>query len=77
MKNGVSINDYFAQTLTIANKMRMYGEKVYDYVVCSVEESHNLDSMTIDELQSSLLMHEQQMNGHNSYEEHALKVVKK
>ncbi|RDX68751.1 hypothetical protein CR513_52220, partial [Mucuna pruriens] len=66
LKNGESINDYFAQTLTIANKMRMFGEKMsdlsiiekilrsmtvrYDYVVCSIEESHNLDSMTVDEL---------------------------
>jgi hypothetical protein len=31
----------------------------YDYVVCSIEESHDLDSMTVDELQSSLLVHEQ------------------
>ncbi|RDX73620.1 hypothetical protein CR513_46744, partial [Mucuna pruriens] len=91
MKNGESINDYFAQTLTIANKMRMYGEKVFDlsiiekilcsmtlrynYVVCSIEESHNLDSMTVDELQSSLLVHEQRMNDHNSHEEQVLKVV--
>ncbi|KAJ1417726.1 gag-polypeptide of LTR copia-type [Sesbania bispinosa] len=67
MKNGESINDYFARTLIIANKMRMYGEMVsnlsviekilrsmtlrYDYVVCSIEESHDLDSMTVDELQ--------------------------
>jgi len=26
MKNVESINDYFARTLIIANKMRMYGE---------------------------------------------------
>jgi hypothetical protein len=91
MKSGESVNDYFAQTLTIANKMRMYGEQMseltviekilrsmtsrYDYVVCSIEESHDLDSMTVDELQSSLLVHEQRMNGHNSHEEQVLKVT--
>ncbi|RDY12787.1 hypothetical protein CR513_02368, partial [Mucuna pruriens] len=69
----------------------MYGEKVfdlsvietilhsmtlrYDYVVCSIEESHDLNSMTIDELQSNLLELEQRMNGHNSHEEQALKVA--
>ncbi|RDX68755.1 hypothetical protein CR513_52217, partial [Mucuna pruriens] len=47
----------------------------YDYVVCSIEESQNLDSMIVDELQSSLLVHEQRMNGHNSHEEQALKVA--
>lgn len=33
MKNGESVNDYFARTLTIANKMRMYGEQVSDLSV--------------------------------------------
>ncbi|KAJ1381735.1 Zinc finger, CCHC-type [Sesbania bispinosa] len=91
MKNGESINDYFSRTLIIANKMRMYGKKVsnlsviekilrsmtlrYDYVVCSIEESHDLDSMTVDELQSSLLVHEQRMNGHNSHEDQVLNVA--
>ena len=74
MKTGESVNEYFAKTLTIANKMRLHGEKLidvlviekilrsmtskFDYVVCSIEESHDLDSMSIDELQSSLLVHE-------------------
>lgn len=69
----------------------MYGEQVsdlvviekilrsmtfrYDYVVCSIEESHDLDTMTVDELQSSLLVHEQRMNGHNSPEEQVLNVA--
>ncbi|KAI5422934.1 hypothetical protein KIW84_046088 [Lathyrus oleraceus] len=48
----------------------------YDYVVCSIEESHVLDSMTVDELQSSLLIHEQRMNGHNSHEERVFKVTR-
>ena len=55
MKVGESVNEYFARTLTIANKMRVHGEKIEDvvviekilrsmtpkfnYVVCSIEES--------------------------------------
>lgn len=55
MKVGESVNEYFARTLTIANKMRVHGEKMVDvvviekilrsmtpkfnYVVCSIEES--------------------------------------
>ncbi|CAL9016699.1 unnamed protein product [Prunus brigantina] len=46
----------------------------YDYVVCSIEESNDLDALTIDELQSSLLVHEQRMKAH-VVEEHALKVT--
>jgi len=33
----------------------------FNYVVCSIEESNDMKSMTIDELQSSLLVHEQRM----------------
>ncbi|CAL9019603.1 unnamed protein product [Prunus brigantina] len=34
----------------------------FDYVMCSIEESNNIDEMSIDELQSSLLVHEQRIN---------------
>ena len=90
MKEGESVDKYFARTLTIANKMKIHGESMkqlaiiekilrsmtsrFDYVVCSVEESNDLDTLTIDELQSSLLVHEQRMNGHGR-DEQALKVT--
>jgi transposase InsO family protein len=90
MKDGENIDDYFGRTLTIANKMKSHGERMeqiviiekilrsmtakFDYVVCSIEESNNLAEMTIDELQSSLLVHEQRMKGHKE-EEQVLKVM--
>ncbi|RDX67095.1 hypothetical protein CR513_54068, partial [Mucuna pruriens] len=90
MEEGESINDYFAQTLTIANKMKANGENKgnvaivekilrsmtpkFDYVVCFIEESKDTDTLTIDELQSSLVVHEQGMTSHVE-EEHALKVA--
>ncbi|XP_022852868.1 uncharacterized protein LOC111374431 [Olea europaea var. sylvestris] len=90
MKVGESMNEYFARTLTIANKMRNHGEKTtnvvviekmlrfmstkFEYVVCSIEESNDLDNLSIDELQSSLLVHEQRMNSH-AMKEQALKVT--
>ncbi|ONH89622.1 hypothetical protein PRUPE_8G004800 [Prunus persica] len=46
----------------------------FDYVVCSIEASKDLDNLSIDELQSSLLVHEQRMNGH-AMEEQAWKVA--
>ncbi|MCI60173.1 retrovirus-related Pol polyprotein from transposon TNT 1-94, partial [Trifolium medium] len=63
--------------MTIANKMTSYGERVeqvtvvekvlrsmparFNYVVCSIEESNDVTALTIDELQSSLIVHEQRM----------------
>ena len=80
MKAGESVNEYFARTLIIANKMKANGENKgdvvvvekilrsmtpkFDYVVCSIEESKDTDTLTIDELQSSLLVHEQLMSSH-------------
>ncbi|CAL2265082.1 unnamed protein product [Prunus armeniaca] len=90
MKEGETVDNFFACTLTIANKMKAHGETMsqttinekvlrsmtskFDYVVCSIEESNDLNTLNIDELQSSLLVHEQRMNGHLG-EEQALKVT--
>ncbi|CAN6685906.1 unnamed protein product [Malus baccata var. baccata] len=87
MKPGETVNEFFGRTLTIANRRRINGDKLtdveviekilrsmtskFDYVVCSIEESKDLDILSIDELQSSLLVHEQQMIGHG-VEEQAL-----
>lgn len=66
MKVGESVLDFFSRTMTIANKMRINGEKMEDvtimekilrsmtpkfnYVVCSIDESKDIDSLSIDEL---------------------------
>ena len=70
MKVGEIKNEYFARTLTIANKMKANGETLgdvsiienflrsltlkFDYVGCSIEESKDIDILTIDELQMPL-----------------------
>jgi len=75
MKEGESVNEYLARTFIIVNKMKASGEamedglvvekilrsmtKKFNYVVCSIEESKDTNIMSIDELQSSLLVHEQ------------------
>ncbi|XP_068307617.1 uncharacterized protein [Pyrus communis] len=90
MKAGEIVNDYFGRTLVIANKMRLHGERMedmviiekilrsmtskYDYVVCSIEESNDLDALSIDELQSSLLVHEQRVS-RQVVDEQALQVT--
>ena len=74
MKKGETVNAYFARVLSIANKMKAYGENLnetmitkkilrsmfskFNYVVGSIEESNNMTTMTIDELHSSFLVHE-------------------
>ncbi|KAJ8770604.1 hypothetical protein K2173_018095 [Erythroxylum novogranatense] len=45
----------------------------FDYVVCSIEESHDTSILSIDDLHSSLLVNEQRMSTHVE-EEHAFKV---
>jgi len=90
MKTGENITDYFAKVMTVASKMRIYGEQMRDvtivekilrsltdrfnYIVCSIEESKDIDVLSIDELQSSLIVHEQKFQKHNM-EEQALKVT--
>ncbi|XP_057957109.1 uncharacterized protein LOC131150423 [Malania oleifera] len=85
MKSKESMTDYFSRTMTIANKMRIHGNKITDvtiiekilrsmtikfnYVVCSIEESKDTNSMFINELQSSLLVHEQKMNQQDKEEQ--------
>ena len=91
MKDNETVNEYFSRTLAIANKMTAHGESMgqtkvvekvlrsmtskFNYVVCSIEESNDVTALTIDELQSSLLVHEQRMQYTlEKDEEQALKV---
>ncbi|GMY20386.1 ADP glucose pyrophosphorylase large subunit 1 [Fagus crenata] len=90
MRSGEGVTEYFSRVMTVANKMRIYGEEMQDvkvvekilrsltekfnYVVCSIEESKDIDALTVDELQSSLIVHEQKFQKRNG-EEQALKVT--
>ena len=89
MKEDESVTSYFVRTMVIANKMRFHGEKMedvvivekvlqsmapkFDYVVCSTTESKDVETLSLDELQSSLLVHEQNMNRDSTTKEQALK----
>ena len=90
MKERELVNEYLARILVISNKMKANGEDVknvavvekvlrsmtpkFNYVVCSIEESKDTSMLSIDELQSNLLVHEQRMSN-IVHEEHALKVT--
>ncbi|XP_050104705.1 uncharacterized protein LOC126584338 [Malus sylvestris] len=84
MKNGESVNEYIGKAMSMANKMRIHGHKIEDnevmekilrsmdpkfnYVVYSIEESNDIEDMSIDQLQNSLLVHEQKLNRGGSQE---------
>lgn len=74
MKETETIEEYFKRVLAITNQMRSNGEVMdntkvvekilrtlnekFTYVVVSIEESKDIESITLDELQSSLGVHE-------------------
>ncbi|GAA0168384.1 hypothetical protein LIER_23111 [Lithospermum erythrorhizon] len=78
MKKGETIESYFAIVNTVSNRLRNNGddmsevkivEKIlrtmtdeFTYVVVSIEESNDIEAMTMDELQSTLFTHEQKLN---------------
>ena len=88
MRSGEGVIKYFSRVMTMANKMRIYGEAMQDvkvvgkilrsltekfnYVVCFIEESKDIDALTIDELQSSLIVHKHKFK-RRKCEEQALK----
>ncbi|KAL0350102.1 UNVERIFIED_CONTAM: hypothetical protein Sradi_4159400 [Sesamum radiatum] len=71
--------------MAITNKMRIFGDKSEDiiiiekilrsltpkfnFVVCAIEESKNIDKLSLDELQSSLLVHEQKFKQQDNEEQ--------
>ncbi|GAA0147365.1 hypothetical protein LIER_07085 [Lithospermum erythrorhizon] len=75
MKKEENIEDYFGRVNMVCNKLRSNGEDMndskivhkilrtltdkYTYVVVSIEESRDIEGITVDELQSSLSTHEQ------------------
>lgn len=90
MKEGETVDAYFARTLIIANKMKVHKERMmhitivkmilksmtskFNYVVCSIKKSNDLSVMILDELQSNLLVHERRMQGQKE-EEHVLDII--
>lgn len=89
MKEGDTITEYFSRFMVVANDMRNLGEDMPDdkvvekilrtlvekftYVVCAIEESKDIKELFVDELQSSLLVHEQNLSKHIG-DEHALRM---
>ncbi|XP_068472908.1 uncharacterized protein [Phaseolus vulgaris] len=91
MKEGETITEYFSRVMTVANNMRNNGETIQDtqivekilrtlterfnYIVVSIEESNDINCLSVDELQSSLIVHEQKFRKRINEEEQVLKVT--
>ncbi|XP_014495032.1 uncharacterized protein LOC106756949 [Vigna radiata var. radiata] len=91
MKVGEMVTDYIARVMVVAIDTRNCGEdmtdtkivekimrtltKNYDYIVCSIKEAQDTDKLTIDVLQSSLLVHEQKLLRRKGGDEQALKIT--
>jgi hypothetical protein len=77
MKDGESVSDYFSRLLVIMNGLKRNNEKVndirvvekvlrslsskFEHVIVAIEESKDLESLTIEELLGSSQVHEQRM----------------
>jgi len=51
------------EQVTIVEKILRSMTTKFNYVVCSIEESNDVTTLLVDELQSSLMVHEQRMKG--------------
>ena len=91
MKDSESTEEYFKRVLGITNQMRSNGEVMTDskvvekilrtlsekfmYVVVSIEESKDIETVTLDELQSSLVVHEQKFKKSEKGDDQVLKIT--
>ncbi|XP_027190496.1 uncharacterized protein [Cicer arietinum] len=74
MEDNENVNDYFNRVQTITNQMKTNGEVMtevviignilrtltqrYDHIVVAIEETNNLNTMKLEDLQSSIEAHE-------------------
>ncbi|XP_006595346.1 uncharacterized protein [Glycine max] len=71
--NKMGIHGDKKEDITIVEKILRSMTPKFNFVGCYIEEAHDIEELSIDELQSSLLIHEKKIN-QQEIEEQALKV---
>lgn len=60
--NKIWVHRYKSEDVTIIEKILLSMTPKFNFVICSIKESKDIDELSRDELQSSLLVHEQNLN---------------
>jgi len=60
--NKMQIHDNKTEDITIIEKIIRPLTPKFNFIMSSIEKDKNIDELYIDELQSSLLIHEQKLN---------------
>jgi gag-polypeptide of LTR copia-type len=88
MKESEGVSDYITRVQTMVNQLKCNSEtlkdsrvvekilrsltKIFENVMCAIEESKDLEELTIDDLAGSLEAHEQRKKKNNELLEEAL-----
>jgi len=60
--NKMQIHDNNTEDITIIEKIIRSSTPKFNFIMSSIEKDKNIDELSIDELQSSLLIHEKKLN---------------
>lgn len=91
MESTEKILDYFTRVLSLTNMMKGCGETIsdkmivekimrtltprFDYIVVAIEESKDMETMLVEEIQGSLEAHEQRLNERGGNEKNMTQVL--
>lgn len=76
MANKIRVHDKRMSNVIIVEKILWSLKNKFNYIVCSIEESKDIDSLSINKLQSCIIVREHKFHKHDRKEQ-ALKIAYK